>query len=76
MFEGTHSVFNITQTLLTNHSKLRIYLCKIPTVITAYSLKAGCLLKAWSMVGSYRGSTCSWMWATLKWSTHCWVKHG
>ena len=38
MFEGTDSVFNtysqFPQTFLTNPSKLRIYLCKIRTVIT------------------------------------------
>jgi hypothetical protein len=32
MFEETDSVF--PQTFRTNPSKLRIYLCKIPTVIT------------------------------------------
>ena len=37
MFEGTDSVSNISQLpqrFLTNPSKLRIYLCKIPTVVT------------------------------------------
>ena len=44
MFEGTDSVFEATDsvlntesvpsTFLTDPSKLRIYLCKIPTVIT------------------------------------------
>jgi hypothetical protein len=37
MFEGTDWVFNaklVPETFLANPSKLRIYLCKIPTVIT------------------------------------------
>jgi hypothetical protein len=36
MFEGTDSLFNTEspQTFLRNPSKLGIYLCKIPTVIT------------------------------------------
>jgi hypothetical protein len=40
MFEGTDSVLTVVsssqflQTFLTNPSKLRTYLCKIPTVIT------------------------------------------
>ena len=34
MFEGIDSVLKLSRTFLTNPSKLRIYLCKIPTVIT------------------------------------------
>ena len=33
MFEETHLMLN-TESVLTNPSKLRIYPCKIPTVIT------------------------------------------
>jgi hypothetical protein len=43
MFEGTDSVFNteFPQTFLTNPSKLRIYLCKIPAVITETLIEPG-----------------------------------